>query len=90
MATNVQEHLNAMCDTYASITQEVGLQVGCEHLLVLPTPTLNFSRQQVDIVFSIDGVGNLMNIVVTNPTKTYLFHQSLFYLRFQGFRSNTC
>jgi len=29
MAMNVQEHLDAMCDTYASITQEISLRVGC-------------------------------------------------------------
>jgi NAD-dependent oxidoreductase involved in siderophore biosynthesis len=51
MAMNVQEHLDAMCDTYVSITQEVSLQVGCEHLLVLPTPTLDFSRQRIGHCF---------------------------------------
>jgi hypothetical protein len=47
--------------------------MGQKQLHALLSTTFNSSRQQIDIVFTKDGIRTLANIVITNPMQAYLF-----------------
>jgi hypothetical protein len=53
--------------------QNVGFHMGQKQLHVLPSTTFNSSYQRVNIMFTKDGICNLANIVIANPTHVNLF-----------------
>jgi hypothetical protein len=55
--------------------QNVGFHVGREQLHVLPSTTFNFCCQQIDIMFTKDGIPTLADIVIANPMQANLFPQ---------------
>jgi hypothetical protein len=63
---------DAILDTFASIAWDVGFHVGQEQLHVLPPTTFNSFRQWIDIVFTKNGIGTLLDIVIANPTQADL------------------
>jgi hypothetical protein len=67
---------DAICDTFATITPDVGFHMGQEQLHALPSTTFNSSHQQVDIVLTKDAIHTLTNIVVAYPTRTDLLPPS--------------
>jgi hypothetical protein len=60
---------DAIRNTFATIAQDVGFHVGQEHLHTLPSTTFNFSHQQIDIVFTKDGICTLTDIITADPTR---------------------
>jgi hypothetical protein len=58
---------DAIHDTFATITQDVGFHMGQQQLHALPSTTFNSFRQRVDIVFTKDVIHTLANVVITNP-----------------------
>jgi len=55
---------DAICNTFAAITQDVSFHVGWEQLHVFPLMTFNSSCQWIDIVLTKDGICTLTNIVI--------------------------
>jgi hypothetical protein len=47
---------DAICDTFAAITRNVGFHVGQKQVHALLSTTLNSSPQRVNIVFTKDGI----------------------------------
>ncbi len=64
-------------DSFVAIAWDDGFHVGCEQLYALPLTTFHSSCWWVDIVFTKNGIYTLADVVITNPTRTNLFHQSL-------------
>ncbi len=65
--------LDAIHDTFIAITRNVNFHMKQKQLHAFPWTTFNFSCQQVNIVFTKDGICTLVNIVITNPTQAILF-----------------
>jgi hypothetical protein len=59
---------DAILDTFAAITRDVGYHMGQKPLHALPSTTFNSSCWQVDIVFTKDGKHTLIDVVIANPT----------------------
>ncbi len=59
---------DAIHDTFATITRNVGFQMGQKQLHALLSPAFNSCRRQVDIVPTKDGIRTLADIVIANPT----------------------
>ncbi len=64
---------DAIRNTFATIAWNFGFHMGQKQLHALLSTTFNSSRQQIDIVFTKDGIRTLANIVITNPMQAYLF-----------------
>jgi hypothetical protein len=67
---------DAICDTFASIAQDVGFHVGREQLYVLRSTTFSSFHRQIDIVLTKNGIHTLVNVVIANPTQADSFPQS--------------
>jgi hypothetical protein len=63
-------------DTFAVIARDVGFYMGWEQLHAKPSTTLNSFHQQVDIVFTKNGIRTLVDIVIADPMHVDLFPQS--------------
>ncbi len=64
-----------MQDAFAFIVKDAGFHVLCQQTHVFLSPTFQFSRRHVDIVFSMDGIRMLVNIVIINPIRANLVLQ---------------
>jgi hypothetical protein len=64
---------DAICDTFAIITQNVGFHVGQDQLHALLSTMFNVFCGQIDIVFTKYGIHTLVDIIIANPTQTDLF-----------------
>jgi hypothetical protein len=60
---------DAICNTFVAIARDVGFHVGQKQLHVLPSTTFSSSCQQVDIVFTKDGICTLADILIVDPTR---------------------
>ncbi len=58
-------------DEIAFIVKDARFYILCEQIHVLP-PILQATCQHIDIVFSVNGVWMLVDIVITNPTRANL------------------
>jgi hypothetical protein len=79
------EHIgthDAIRNTFATITQNLGFHVGKKQIHALPLITFNSFRQWIDIVLTKDGICTLTNIVIVNPMSAYLL---LWSCAIQGF-----
>jgi len=63
-------------DTFIAIVQDAGFHMGWEQLHVLLLNMFNSSRQQVNIVFTKDGICTLIDIIIVDPTWVDLLPQS--------------
>jgi hypothetical protein len=60
---------DAICDTFATIVQDVDFHVGREQLTICVfSNTFNFFRWQVNIVLTKDGICTLVDVIIDNPT----------------------
>lgn len=75
MHCNPQHHSGL----FASITKYVGFHVLHEQTHVFPLFSFYSLKQQVDIMFTTNGVHTLANIIIINPTQANQFHESLFF-----------
>jgi hypothetical protein len=64
---------DAIRDTFAAIAWDVDFHVRQEQLHALSLTTFNSFCQQINIVLTKDGIRTLIDIVITNPTRTNLF-----------------
>jgi hypothetical protein len=64
---------DVVCDTFVAIAQDADFHVGWEQLHALPSTTFHSSCQQVDIVFTKDGICTLADVVIVDPTQIDLF-----------------
>jgi hypothetical protein len=67
---------DVICDTFAALAWDASFHVGREQLHVLPSNMFNSSHQQVNIMFTKDGIRTLIDIVVVDPTRVNLFPRS--------------
>jgi hypothetical protein len=67
---------DAICNTFAAITWDVGFHMGQKQLHALLSNMFNSSYQQVDIMLTKDGICTLIDIVITNPTQVDLLPRS--------------
>jgi len=63
-------------NTFVAIARDARLHVGQQQLHLLPSTTFNYFCWQVDIVFTNDGFRTLADIVIVDPTRTYLLLRS--------------
>jgi hypothetical protein len=63
---------DAIHDTFVAIVWDVGFHVGQEQLHAFPLNTFNSSFQQIDIVFTKDGIHIIVDNVIANPTQSDL------------------
>jgi hypothetical protein len=54
-------------DTFVAIMWDVGFHVGWKQLHVVPSTIFNSSYQQIDIMFTKDGIRTLVDIVIVDP-----------------------
>jgi hypothetical protein len=73
---------DAICDTFVAIVQDVGFHVGWIQLHAFLSTMFNSSCQQVDIVFTKDDISTLVDVVIIDPTWTYLLPRSCTFQRF--------
>jgi hypothetical protein len=55
---------NAIQDAFASITREAKFHASLEHTHVLPSPSLQSSRQWVNVMFITNGVCTSIKVVI--------------------------
>jgi hypothetical protein len=67
---------DVICDTFATIVQNVVLHMGCEQLHLIPLTTFNSFQWRVNIVFTKYGIHTLANVIIANPMWMDLFFQS--------------
>jgi len=82
---HVNEHTithDAICDTFVAITRDVGFHVGWEQLHALPSTTFNSFCWWVNIVFTKNDIHTLADVVITDPSWTYLLPWSCTIQRF--------
>ncbi len=85
------EHIrthDAICDTFAAITQDVSFHMGREQLHALPSTTFNSFCWRVDIVFTKDDIRTLADVVIVDPSHMDLFSQSCATQRFVTLHPN--
>jgi hypothetical protein len=86
--THGNEHTrthDAIQNIFVSIARNVSFHMGWKQLHVLPSATLNFSYQQIDVVLIKDGVCTLANVIIVNPMHANLFPWSCTTQRFVAF-----
>jgi hypothetical protein len=54
-------------DTFVAIMWDVGFHMGWKQLHVVPSTMFNSSYQQIDIMFTKDGIRTLVDIVIVDP-----------------------
>lgn len=54
-------------NVFVSIARDMGFHVSCDQTHVLSPPFFQSSREQVDILLSIDGICTLAYVVIVNP-----------------------
>jgi hypothetical protein len=59
---------DAICDSFISIVRDVNFHVSCKQTHVLLTPYLQWLWQQVNIVFIIDGIRALVDVIIVDST----------------------
>jgi hypothetical protein len=64
---------------FASITKYVGFHVLHEQTHVFPLFSFYSLKQQVDIMFTTNGVHTLTNIIIINPTQANLISRVIFF-----------
>jgi hypothetical protein len=67
---------DAIHDTFATITRDVGFHVKQKQLHAFLSTSFKSFRHQIDIVFTKNGIHTLINIIIANPTQMNLFPQS--------------
>ncbi len=67
---------DVICDTFATITQDVGFHVGRKQLHALPSTTFNSFCQEVDIMLTKDGIHTLADVIIVDLIRTDLLPQS--------------
>jgi hypothetical protein len=58
---------DAICNTFATIAQNVDFHMKWEKLHAFLSTTFNSSHWRIDIVLTKDGIRTLINIVIANP-----------------------
>ncbi len=61
-----------MRDAFTSIARDACFHVACEQTHVLSPLTFPFSRQLVNIVFSVDGIRPLVDVIIVDPIRVDL------------------
>jgi len=77
--THNNEHIgtsDAICNTFAAITEDVSFHMGWEQLHAFFSITFNSFHQRIDTVLIKDDIHTLANIVITDPTRVDLFPSS--------------
>jgi hypothetical protein len=59
---------DAVCNTFATIVQDVGFHMGRKQLNAFPSTMFSSSCRQVNIVFTKSDIRILVNVITTNPT----------------------
>jgi hypothetical protein len=61
-------------NTFASISKNVGFHIFHEqsHVLLMFSPLLQSSQQQVDVVLTTNEVNTMVEVVIINPTQANL------------------
>jgi len=67
---------NIVFDNFVTIAWDVSFRMGQEQLHALPSNMFNPSRRQVDIVLTKNGIRTLIDDVITDLIRTYLFPRS--------------
>ncbi len=67
---------DVICDTFATITWDVGFHMGQKELHVIFSTTFNSFHWWVDIVLTKDGIFTSTNVVIADPTRTDLLPRS--------------
>ncbi len=63
-------------NTFVTIMWDVDFHKGWEQLHALSSNTFNYSRWQVDIVLTKDGIHTLIDVVIADPTQANLLPKS--------------
>jgi hypothetical protein len=64
---------DVICDTFVASTRDANFHMGWEQLHPLPSTTFNSFCRSIDIVFTKNDIHTLADIVIVDPTWTYLF-----------------
>ncbi len=67
---------DVVCNTFATMAQDVNFHVGQEHLHTLPSTTFHSFCRWIEIVLTKDGIWTLANVVIVDPTWAYLLRWS--------------
>jgi hypothetical protein len=78
---------DAICSTFANITQNVGFHMGWKQLHVLLSTTFNSFCWWTNIVFTKYGIHTLADIVIVDLMRTYLLPRSCTTQRFATFNA---
>jgi hypothetical protein len=67
---------DALCDTFATVVQDVGFHMGHQKPHAFPSTMFNSSCQHVNVVFIKDNFLTLVHVVIANPTWANLLPRS--------------